>query len=442
MKRPGLQWRVVGCGLVLLNVLLYADAAAGQLNVNPTMLSFGSVPSGSLATKAVVVANSGTWKLSLSQATVTGSGFRLTSPIAMPVILAPGQSITLGATFAPLSSGTVSGGLSLTWTYGYRSKHKASNSTVTTVVLSGTGTTSGTNISPPPPAPSPGQLVASPGNLSFGSVQVGGAQSLSAAVTNTGGSSVTLSQATAAGIGFTVACPTLPLTLSPGQSVTFSATFAPLSAGSAAGSVSVISNALNTTLMMPLAGTGTAQGQLSVTPASADFGSVTVGTSKTQSGTLTAIGSSVSVSSASTTDSEFSMSGIVLPRTIAPGQSVSYTLTFTPKASGSASAIGTFTSNASNSASQNLTGVGIAPQQHTVDLGWDSVSAVVGYNVYRGTKSGGPYTRVNSALDASTTYSDNSVQSGQVYYYVTTAVDSSGAQSGYSNETQAAIPSP
>ena len=282
----------------------------------------------------------------------------------------------------------------------------------------------------------------SPGNLSFGSVQVGGTKSLSAAVTNTGGSSVTLSQATAAGIGFTVAGLNLPLTLNPGQSVTFSASFAPLSAGSAAGSVPVVSNALNTTLMMPLAGTGTAQGQLAVTPASTDFGSVTVGTSKTQSGTLTASGSSVSVSSASTTDSEFSMSGVVLPRTIAPGQSVSYTLTFTPKASGSASATGTFTSNASNSASQNLTGAGIAPQQHTVDLGWDGVSAVVGYNVYRGTKSGGPYTRVNSALDASTTYSDTSVQSGQVYYYVTTAVDSSGVQSGYSNETQAAIPSP
>jgi Abnormal spindle-like microcephaly-assoc'd, ASPM-SPD-2-Hydin len=441
MKGPGLQWRVVGCGLVLLNVLLYADAAAGQLNVNPTTLSFGSVPSGSLAKKAVVVANSGTWKLSLSQASVTGSGFALTSPLAMPVTLAPGQSITFGATFAPLSSGIVSGNLSLTWTSGYRSKHKGSNSTVTTVLLSGTGTST-TNIIPPPPAPSPGQLVASPGNLSFGSVQVGRTQTLTAALTNTGGSSVTLSQATAAGIGFTVAALNLPLTLSPGQSVTFSASFAPLSAGSAAGSVSVISNALNTTLMMPLAGTGMAQGQLAVTPASADFGSVTVGTSKTQSGTLTASGSSVSVSSASTTDSEFSMSGIVLPLTIAPGQSVSYTLTFTPKASGSASATDTFTSNASNSVIQNLTGAGIAPQPHTVDLGWGSVSAVAGYNVYRGTKSGGPYTRVNSALDASTTYSDNSVQSGQVYYYVTTAVDSSGAQSGYSNESQAAIPSP
>ena len=283
--------------------------------------------------------------------------------------------------------------------------------------------------------------MASPGNLSFGSVQVGSAQSLYAVVTNTGGSSVTLSQATAAGTGFKVACPTLPLNLDPGQSVTLSATFAPLSAGSKAGSVSVIStNALNTTLMMPLAGTGMAQGQLSVTPASADFGNVTVGTSRTLPGTLTASGSSVSVSSASTTDSEFSMSG--LPLTIGPGQSVSYTLTFTPKAAGSASATGMFTSNASNSVIQNLTGAGIAPQSHTVDLGWNGVSAVAGYNVYRGTKSGGPYTRVNSALDASTTYSDNSVQSGQVYYYVTTAVDSSGAQSGYSNETQAAIPSP
>ena len=37
---------------------------------------------------------------------------------------------------------------------------------------------------------------------------------------------------------------------------------------------------------------------------------------------------------------------------------------------------------------------------------------------------------------------NNSVQAGQTYYYVTTAIDSSGAESGYSSTVQAVVPSP
>jgi fibronectin type 3 domain-containing protein len=67
---------------------------------------------------------------------------------------------------------------------------------------------------------------------------------------------------------------------------------------------------------------------------------------------------------------------------------------------------------------------------------------VVGYNVYRGSQSGGPYSKLNSALDANTTDTDSSVAGGQTYYYVVTAVDSTGLESGYSNQVQAVIPFP
>jgi fibronectin type 3 domain-containing protein len=89
-----------------------------------------------------------------------------------------------------------------------------------------------------------------------------------------------------------------------------------------------------------------------------------------------------------------------------------------------------------------LTGSGAAALQHSVDLSWNGTSTVVGYNVYRGSQSGGPYTKINSALNANTTYTDSSVQAGQTYYYVTTAIDSSGAESSYSNQIQAPVPSP
>jgi Abnormal spindle-like microcephaly-assoc'd, ASPM-SPD-2-Hydin len=438
MRCLGLPWRVIGCGLVLLNVLLYSEVSTAQLTVNPSSISFGSVPVGRSATQSLVLGNSGGSNLTVSQAAMTGSGFSLSGPALLT--LAAGQSASFSVIFAPQSSGSVSGSLSLVSStailHGTNGKHNGSNSTTTTVPLSGSGTILSTASS------TPGQLVANPSSLSFGSVQVSSTNTLFEAVTNTGGSSVTLSQATVAGTGFSISGLTLPIALAAGQSVTFGATFAPQSGGSASGSISIGSDASNSTMTISLAGTGMAQGQLAVTPTSTDFGSVTVGTSKTQVGTLSASGSSVSVSSATVTSAEFSLSGITLPLTIAAGQSVPFTLAFTPQTSGSASAIGSFTSNASNSAAETIAGTGAAPPQHSVDLSWNETSTVVGYNVYRGSQSGGPYTKINSAFDASTTYTDSSAQAGQTYYYVTTAIDSSGAESSYSNQIQAPVPSP
>jgi fibronectin type 3 domain-containing protein len=67
---------------------------------------------------------------------------------------------------------------------------------------------------------------------------------------------------------------------------------------------------------------------------------------------------------------------------------------------------------------------------------------VAGYNVYRGTQAGGPYSVITSGPDASTSYTDNAVQAGQTYYYVVTAVDGSGNESVNSNQVQAVIPTP
>jgi len=79
-----------------------------------------------------------------------------------------------------------------------------------------------------------------------------------------------------------------------------------------------------------------------------------------------------------------------------------------------------------------------------VQLSWgaSSSSGVTGYNIYRGTVSGGPYSKINSALVVGTTYTDSSVQAGQNYFYVTTALNGSGTESAYSNQVQAVVPSP
>jgi hypothetical protein len=79
---------------------------------------------------------------------------------------------------------------------------------------------------------------------------------------------------------------------------------------------------------------------------------------------------------------------------------------------------------------------------HTIALSWDANSSpnIVGYNVYPGPSANGPYTKINSSLDPNTAYSDTTVQGGETYYYVTTAVDNQDVESAYSNQSEAPIP--
>ena len=81
--------------------------------------------------------------------------------------------------------------------------------------------------------------------------------------------------------------------------------------------------------------------------------------------------------------------------------------------------------------------------QHSTTISWAaSTSTVLGYNVYRGVQSGGPYTQMNEVLDVGTNYVDNTVQSGQTYYYVVTAEGTNGLESVYSSEVVMVIPIP
>jgi len=88
-----------------------------------------------------------------------------------------------------------------------------------------------------------------------------------------------------------------------------------------------------------------------------------------------------------------------------------------------------------------VTGIG-AGSSHSVTLNWTASYSpnIAGYNIYRASVSGGPYTRLNTSLVNGTSFADTAVQSGQSYYYVATAVDTSGTESSYSNETPANLP--
>jgi hypothetical protein len=396
--------------------------AAGSLTSNPSSLTFGPLQVSSQQTLTATLNNSAQSSVTISQATMTGSGFSW-GGLALPTTLTAGQSATFSVTFAPTSGGTATGNVAIV--------SSASNPNLN-IPLTGRAIT-------------PALLGASPSSLSFANVVVGSSKNQSVTLNNSGGSSATISQAGVSGPGFSLSGLSTALTLNAGQSMTFSVIFAPTSAGAASGNVSITSNASNPSLTIPLSGAGSAgSGQLSINPAGINFGNVVDGTSRSQSATLSASLASVTVSSISMSGTEFSVTGVSPPVTIAAGNSVPFTITFTPQASGSASANATFISNASNSPTvQSLSGTGTAPPQHSVSLSWTaSTSVVVGYNVYRGPNTGGPYTKVNTVLQASTNYTDLTVSGGQTYYYVTTAVDASSVESAHSNEAQAVIPFP
>ncbi len=87
-------------------------------------------------------------------------------------------------------------------------------------------------------------------------------------------------------------------------------------------------------------------------------------------------------------------------------------------------------------------GSGVQPGPRSVALAWDpsSSSGVVGYNVYRGAQMGGPYTKLNGMLISETAYTDATIQAGQTYFYVTSAVDAQGVESVFSGEVHVTIP--
>ncbi len=290
------------------------------------------------------------------------------------------------------------------------------------------------------------QLTCSPCALHFGTVEVGKTKTAGFSLTNTGQSSIDVSKVNLVGGAFSSA-KKLPFTLAAGKSISVNVTFTPTASGWTGGTFTFTTDVSDSIfhLQVELAGTGggssTASGQLAVSPATVSFGDVPVGTTQTQSITMSASGSAVTVTSDGSSNSQFVLEGVTLPLTIAAGHSLSFNVAFTPKSSGAQSGSLSFSSNASNAqTTETLSGTGTVAA-YSVNLSWNSSSGVAGYNVYRSTSASGAYSKINSTLDANTAYTDSTVVSGQAYYYEATSVNSSGQESARSTPpVKATIP--
>jgi Protein of unknown function (DUF1573) len=176
---------------------------------------------------------------------------------------------------------------------------------------------------------------------------------------------------------------------------------------------------------------------------SLNFSSVNIGSDGILPVVFTNAGNSnVTISNVTISGAGYSASGVSSGQIVTPGHTATLDVTFAPAGTGPIAGNVTVTSNAANStASIALSGDGVQPAAHSVTLSWTpSASTVTGYEVFRSTVSGGPYTALNSTPDAATTYADQAVQAAQKYYYVVTSVDSSGVESAYSSEVSALVP--
>jgi hypothetical protein len=287
------------------------------------------------------------------------------------------------------------------------------------------------------------QLQCTPCSHAFGKVRIGNSSPYSIELKNTGTKTLRITSKSKQGSDFSFGKFPLPVNLLPGASIRLPVSFRPTVPGWTAGTFTLAGNVLNSPLNLHVMGTGVLGPGLGVTPATLNFGTVTVGSKAKLQATLTASNEAVTISSDESTSSEFAIQGLNLPITLPAGQSIPVTIQFTPSSSGTASAKAGFISDAADSPTvEQLAGTGVAPASHSVDLSWDPGDGnAVGYNVYRGTVRGGPYQQINTALESSTNYTDSTVVCGTTYYYVTAEVNAEGQESGYSNVAKAVIPS-
>lgn len=440
------RWVIVATLLAVLIALVIFSASCGgggttaaplaanapTVNLSPTSVVFSSQPCDKSSTaRSVSLANGGNTDLTITSVAVTGpdaSSFVQTNNCG--TLLGAGAQCTIAITFTASASGSHAASLTVT--------DNAAGSPHT-VSLSGTATAAAATVS------------LSRVSLAFGNRSVGTTSTAQAVfLTNSGNTPLSITGlgfaganagdfALANGCGSTVAA---------GANCTIGVTFTPAASGLRAATLNIVDIAGGGSQIVSLSGTGTsaAAATLNLSSSSLVFGSQPIEmTSSAQTVTLTNTGTATlnitSLGVTGTNASEYVETGSC-GSSIPAGANCRITVMFTPAAAGTRTAAPSIAGNATGSAQTvSLSGTG----SHDVILSWaaSSTAGVIGYNVYRGTTSGGEgSTPINSAPTNGATYTDQDVTAGSTYYYLVAAIASNGTASADSNEAAATVPSP
>lgn len=311
-----------GCGVVV----------SGGIAVSPGTISFGAVPLGQSTVASVTLTNMGASAVAIQQLTIAGSSFSLSGSHTLPITIPAAGTYQLQVQFSPASPGAATGSLMV--------NTNAANGASATVNLDGTGMQ---------------MLTAGPAavlnGVSCGSGSITGAGTDSCTVTlsgaaGSGGLTVNLTSSSTA-----VAVPSSVTVPANGTSASFSAT------------VSAVASPQTVTLTASAGGVDSstslqlnaATGALVASVANLAFGNVSVGTSASQTVTLTSAGvEPVTISQATLTGAGFADSGVNLPVVLNPNQLIILTVTFDPAAAGSSSGQLQIVSNAASGSIVNV----------------------------------------------------------------------------------------
>jgi Abnormal spindle-like microcephaly-assoc'd, ASPM-SPD-2-Hydin len=391
---------------------LQLGASVSTLAVSTTTLSFGNVGVNSTAVQSLVLSSTGTTYVTVSAATVSGSGFSA-SGATFPLTLSPGQTATLTVQFAPTAAGVDAGSLTLT--------SNSSTGTSTVIGLSGTG------------VPLLTGLTCASGSITGAGTDIC-TVTLNIAAPS-GGVAVSLASNNA-----NVTVPASVTVAAGATSASFTANVASVTTAQTA-SLTASAGGVTESFALQLS----ASGQLTASPTSLNFGNVTVNSPTTQTVTLSTTSIlPITVSLATVTGTGFSLTGS-LPLLLSVGQPATFSVQFDPTALGaSTGALTILTTSLTNPTTVvTLSGSGVAVS-YEVNLGWDAPSVspdpVAGYNIYRSADGGNTYEELNPSPVTETAYLDQSVQNGSVYIYYVDSVDAVGVQSSPSNMATVTIP--
>lgn len=297
------------------HVLAFGSPVAATLTGAP--VAFPSTIVGQTATATETL--TATTNLTITAISANNSVFTVGAPTpALPATLSAGQTISIPITFTPTAVGLAAADLTVTTSAG-----------ITSFGLSGTGESSAAQIS------------VDPAVVSFGGTAVNGTPvTTSTTFSNTGAQPLTITGITLPAAPFSATgLPAIGSTLAPGQSMTVTLTFAPTTLGLFTDELDVITTA--GTGVAQMSGTAGQPQQIQITPMSINLGNVGVGTTATVSFQVANVGGSpltITISKMPDSGVGFTATSSLPEGTvIAPGASLTETVTFKPFALGTVS---------------------------------------------------------------------------------------------------------
>ena len=163
-------------------------------------------------------------------------------------------------------------------------------------------------------------------------------------LTNTGRSKVIVAGLQTDGTGFSVSGATFPLTLPAGKAAEIRRHFQTTSGGPGRRQFPRLRSEPGHSVYRH--GIGVSKPELAITPATLNFGDVAVGTTEKRTVELSASGGNVTISSVSSSSSQFAVLDTPLPLTLRAGKNISLNVAFAPQASGNRSGTLSFASDA------------------------------------------------------------------------------------------------